>query len=122
MLGINLLFAGFILILNGIGGLRELNPKMHGVANILVGMVVGIDAIFQTSHSKGTIDFGHVAVMWIFSLNYILIAAHSFISPPDWLILGVYEIFASLVCAAFAYQSWKQHNGVLLYLWVMWGL
>ena len=69
MLGVNLLFAGFALTLNGMSCLTRVDNKARAIANILVGIVIGINAVFQTAQADCHITFGFSAAMWLFALS-----------------------------------------------------
>jgi len=123
MLGVNLLFAGFALTLNGISYLTEVDNKVKGVANILVGAVIAINAVFQTAQAANYTAYGFSAAMWLFALNYFVIAAHILLKSNNWKVFGLYGLFASLVSFTFAAEAIV--NGapwVLVYLWGMWGI
>ena len=123
MLGVNLLFAGFALTLNGISYLMAVDNKVKGVANVLVGAIIAINAIFNTARAADHITFGFSAAMWLFALNYFIIAAHIFLKSENWKIFGLYGLFASLVSFTFAAEAvMTSAPGVMVYLWIMWGL
>lgn len=123
MLGINLIFAGFALTLNGLSYVTTVDRRVRGVANVLVGIVIGVNAILQVSQSACHTTFGFSAIMWMFSLNYFIIAAHIFFRSESWSVFALYALFATLVSFAFTTEaivlgaSW-----VMIYLWVMWSL
>lgn len=123
MLGVNLLFAGFALTLNGVSYLTPVDNKVKGVANILVGTVIAINAVFQTSQATDPTTFGFSAAMWLFSLNYFVIAAHILLNSTNWKIFGIYSGFASLVSIIFGAELFML-NGPweLVYLWAMWAV
>jgi len=123
MLGVNLLFAGFALMLNGISYFTKVDDKAKGVANILVGVVIAINAIFQTAAATDHVTFGFAAAMWVFALNYFVIAAHIFTGASNWKVFGVYSLFASVVSLVFAADTvigsspWE-----MTYMWLMWAI
>jgi len=128
MLGVNLLFAGFALSLNGISYLTKVDERVKAVANVFVGLVIAVNAIFQTgaagaAEEGGYIFYGFAAAMWMFALNYLIIAAHIFLKAENWKVFGVYSLFASLVAFVFAGDAIV--NGApweLIVLWFMWAL
>ena len=123
MLGVNLLFAGFALTLNGLSYLTPVDDKVKGMANVLVGLVIGINAVFQTAQASGYVTYGFAAAMWLFALNYFIIAAHIFFNSENWKVFGLYGLFASLVSFTFAGEAlFTGAPLVLVYLWGMWGL
>ena len=122
MLGVNLLFAGFALALNGISYLMTVDNKVKGIVNLFVGAVIGINAIFNTAWATDHITFGFSAAMWLFALNYFIIAAHIFFNSENWKVFGLYGLFASLVSFTFAAEAlFTNAPGVMVYLWIMWG-
>lgn len=122
MLGVNLLFAGFALTLNGFSYITAVDDKVKGVANALVGMVIAINAVFQTAMSTDPVGYGYAAAMWMFALNYFIIAAHIFLKSDNWKVFGLYSLFASLVSFTYTGESiinsgpWE-----MTYMWFMWG-
>ena len=123
MLGVNLLFAGFALTLNGASYLAAVDNKAKGMVNVLVGVVIGINAILQTIQATDHATFGFSAAMWLFALNYFIIAAHIFFRSENWKVFGMYGLFASLVSFTFAGEAFFTNAPwVLIYLWVMWGI
>ena len=123
MLGVNLLFAGFALTLNGVSYLTAVDDKAKGIVNILVGLVIGINAVFQTAQATCHVTFGFSAAMWLFALNYLIIAAHIFFKSENWKVFGMYGLFASLVSFTFALEAiFTNTPWVMVYLWCMWGI
>jgi len=123
MLGVNLLFAGFALTLNGFSYLTAVDNKAKGIVNILVGLIIGINAVFQTAQAGCHISFGFSAAMWLFSLNYLIIGAHIFLNSENWKVFGLYGLFAALVSFTFAVEAIVVNAPwVMVYLWGMWGI
>jgi len=123
MLGINLLFAGFALTLNGASYLTVVDAKAKALANIMVGIVIAVNAVFQAAQATDHITFGFSAAMWLFALNYFIIAAHILFKSENWKVFGLYGLFASVVSFTFAGQTiltagpWE-----MIYMWCMWGV
>jgi len=123
LLGVNLLFAGFALTLNGCSYLTKVDDRAKGIANILVGIVIAINAVFQTAMATDHITYGFSAAMWLFALNYFVIAAHIFVKADNWRVFGLYGLFASVVSLVFAGDSFV-NNGPweMTYMWFMWAV
>jgi len=121
MLGVNLVFAGFALSLNGISYLTEVDNRVKGMANVFVGIVIAINAVFQTSMATDHVTYGFSAAMWLFAINYFVIAAHIFFKAENWKVFGFYGLFASIVSLVFAGDTilgggpWE-----MIYMWLMW--
>ncbi|MCL2225187.1 MAG: hypothetical protein FWB96_09515 [Defluviitaleaceae bacterium] len=126
MLGINLMFAGLALTLNGASYFVNFDNKVRAIANILIGIVIGINAIFQVAQADCNVTFGFSAIMWMFSLNYFIIAAHIFFKSENWKVFGLYALFAAIVSFVFAGDAVfaLQHGAprVMVYLWFMWAI
>jgi len=123
MLGVNLIFAGFALTLNGVSYFVPVDQKVKGIINILVGAVIAVNAVFSTIHAADHTAFSIAAATWMFALNYLIIAAHILFGSENWKAFGLYALFASIISFVFAGESiitgapW-----VLVYLWCMWGV
>ena len=123
MLGVNLLFAGFALTLNGVSYFTTVDNKVKGMANLFVGVIIAINAVFQTAQATDHATYGFSAAMWLFALNYLIIASHIFFSCENWKAFGLYGLFASVVSFVFAVEAvltstlWE-----LVYMWCMWGI
>ena len=109
MLGVNLLFAGFALSINGLSYLIKVDDKAKAAANTLVGIIIAINAVFQTAAATDYITYGFSAAMWLFALNYLLIAAHIFSGADNWKVFGLYgrvhDLFIHLLTASFSCSS-----------------
>ena len=123
MLGINLLFAGFALTLNGVSYITKVDDRVKGAANALVGLIIAINAVFQVASATDHITHGFAAAMWLFALNYFIIAAHIFFKADNWKVFGLYGLFASIVSFVFMGDTlvsggpWE-----MVYMWAMWGI
>jgi hypothetical protein len=123
MLGINLVFAGFALSLNGLSYLIEVDEKVKGMTNVLVGIVIGINAIFQTAQATDHVNFGFAAAMWLFALNYLVIATHIFFDSKNWKIFGLYGLFAAMVSMIFMAETLATSGPwELVVMWLMWAI
>jgi hypothetical protein len=121
MLGVNLLFAGFALTLNGVSYLTSVDNKAKGMANLLVGIVIGVNAIFQTFSATDHVTYGFAAAMWLFALNYFIIGAHTLFESTNWKVFGIYSLFASMVSLVFMIEAIVVSGLVVfIYLWAMW--
>ena len=123
MLGINLLFAGFALTLNGVSYLTKVDDRVKGTANAFVGLIIAINAVFQTAAATDHITHSFAAAMWLFALNYFVIAAHIFFKADNWKVFGLYGLFASIV--SFVFMGDMLINSgpwEMIYMWGMWGI
>jgi hypothetical protein len=93
------------------------------MVNALIGCIIAINAIFQTSQAIDPVTYGFAAAMWLFALNYFVIAAHIFFDSVNWKVFGLYGLFAAIVSFTFAAEAlFLESPLVLVYLWSMWGV
>ena len=123
MLGVNLLFAGFALTLNGVSYLVPVDNKAKACVNTFVGTIIAINAVFQTAWATDYVTFGFSAAMWLFALNYFIIAAHIFLESTNWKAFGLYGLFASIVSFTFMANTVITGGPVeMVYMWFMWAI
>jgi hypothetical protein len=122
ILGVNLVFAGFALTLNGMSHFVTFDFRVRGVVNAFVGIVIGVNALFQTAQASDYIGFAFSAAMWLFALNYFIIAAHIFLKSENWKTFGLFGLFAALVSFTFAVEAAFSGVWLMVYLWCMWAI
>lgn len=118
-----MIFAGFALTLNGFSYRVEVDTKVKGCVNLLVGIVIAINAIIQTLGAVNFVTFGFAAAMWLFAINYFIIAAHVLLNSTNWKIFGLYGLFATIISVIFAVDTFVG-NGPweMIYMWLMWAI
>ena len=123
MLGVNLIFAGFALTLNGLSFLIPVDEKAKGIANLLVGVIIGINAVFQTASATDFITYGFAAAMWLFALNYFIIGAHIFLNSTNWKVFAIYGLFSAVVSVIFGLDTLLNEGPwEMVYMWFMWAV
>ena len=126
MLGINLIFAGFALSLNGLSYFVTVDERARSLVNVFVGAIIAINAIMQTQiaiESSTHTAFGFAAATWLFAINYFVIAAHIHFKSNNWKVFGLYSVFASAIALSFAIDNLLTSGpAVMLYLWLMWAI
>lgn len=123
MLGVNLVFAGFALTLNGFSYFVQVDDRVKALVNLLVGAVIAVNAVFQTALSTNHVGFGFAAATWMFAINYFIIAAHIFWGSKNWKIFGLYSLFACIISFTFAGDTLLGGGpAVMVYLWLMWAI
>ena len=123
LLGVNLIFAGFALSINGLSYKMEVDNKAKGVVNLLVGVIIAINAVFQTYEAASFIEFGFAAAMWLFALNYFIIATHILFNSENWKIFGLYGLFAAVISVIFAFDTiFSDGPWEMIYMWLMWAI
>ena len=121
MLGINLLFAGFALSLNGASYFVKIDRKMIGFANLVVGLIIALNSIIGVVQASGIADYSNAAGGFLFAVNYILIFV-SHIKEDNFKMFGFFELFATIVSIIYAVSTALSGVYILTYLWAMWAL
>ena len=119
MLGINLLFAGFALSLNGVSYFVKVDRKMIGYANLIVGLIIFINSIIGVLHASAIADYSNAAGGFLFAVNYILIFI-SHIREDNFKLFGFFELFATIVSLIYVVYTAIGGVYILTYLWAMW--
>ena len=123
MLGVNLIFAGFALTLNGLSYFMPVDDRAKGFINVLVGVIIAVNAVFQTAVAHDHISFGFAAAMWMFAINYFIIAAHIFFKSENWKAFGLFSLFATIVSLVFTADTIITGGPLIMaYLWLMWAI
>ena len=121
MLGINLLFAGFALSLNGVSYFVKIDRKMIGFANLIVGLIILTNSIIGVVQATGIADYSNAAGGFLFAVNYILIFI-SHIKEDNFKLFGFFELFATIVSLIYTVTTAIAGVYILTYLWAMWAV
>ena len=121
MLGINLMFAGFALSLNGVSYYVKINRKMIAFANLLVGAIIFINSVIGVLQAASIADYSNSAGGFLFAVNYLLIFI-SHIKEDTFKLFGFYELFAFIVSAIYVVSTAINGIYILTYLWAMWAI
>jgi len=135
MLAINIIFAGFVLSLNGFSLIEKarIDQKVKGAINLVVGILIAVNAVIQTILAAGMtqypysdsqmMHFGFAAAMWLFAINYLILAFHIFFKAESYKAFGLFSAFAVIVSLIFAIETIVARGGWLfIYLWFMWAV
>ena len=121
MLGINLLFAGFALSLNGLSYYVKIDRKMIGFANLMVGAIIFINSVIGVLQATSIEGYSNSAGGFLFAVNYFLIFI-SHIKEDNFKLFGFYELFASIISLIYVVSTAISGAYILTYLWVMWAV
>lgn len=119
MLGINLAFAGFVLILNGISYWQELDRKVIGGVNLVVAGIIGVNSIIGVATAEGIVDYANSAGGFLFAFNYLLIGIERLLGS-NFAVFGWFQLYASLFSLAFGINCIVAGAMIMAYLWLMW--
>ena len=133
MLAINIIFAGFVLTLNGFSLIEraKIDQKVKGAINLTVGILIAINAIIQTIIADSMMEFGFAAAMWLFAINYLILAFHIFLKAESYKAFGLFSGFATIVSLIFAMHNMylaitaaevAAFGIVIIILWFMWAI
>ena len=121
MLGINLVFAGFALSLNGVSYFTKIDRKMIGFANLVVGLIIFINSVIGVLQANCIADYSNAAGGFLFAVNYILIFI-SHIKEDVFKMFGFFELFATIVSLIYVVSTALSGVYILTYLWAMWAV
>ena len=119
MLGINLMFAGFALILNGISCIKPLNNKMVAIINGLVGLIIFFNSVIGVFNANGIVDYANAAGGFLFAINYLIIFAERMFNS-DFIVFGWFEMYAFIISIAFGIYALVGEFYFIAVLWFMW--
>lgn len=119
MLGINLMFAGFALILNGISCLKPLNNKMVAIVNGFVGIIIFVNSVIGVFNAQGMVDYANAAGGFLFAINYLIIFSERIVNS-DFMVFGWFEMYAFIISLAFGIYAFVGELYFFALLWIMW--
>ena len=119
MLGINLMFAGFALILNGISCIKPLNNKMVAIINGLVCLIIFLNSAIGVFNANGIVDYANAAGGFLFAINYLIIFAERMFNS-DFIVFGWFEMYAFIMSFAFGVYALVGEFYFIAVLWFMW--
>lgn len=119
MLGINLLFAGLALSINGVAYYVKFDRKVLGFVNLIVGLIIFINSIVGVLQASQITDYSNSAGGFLFAVNYILLYI-SHTKEDNFKVFGFFELFACIVSVVYMISSAIEGVYILTYLWLMW--
>jgi len=122
MLGINLIFAGFILSLNAFSYKLKFNRDVLAYANLFVGIIMLFNSFLGIAMATEMAEYCGNAGGVLFGLNYLLIFASHKMRDDNFFVFGFFQLFAGISSALFSVYS--MHTGVmwLSALWASWAI
>ena len=118
MLGVNLLYVGAVLAINGVGRLSKIDGKSLAVMNFFTGgLSVVANAILLTIG-----DYYAAATGLLFGFTYLFIAINS-VFDLDGRVLGWFSLFVAINTIPAALISLiKDGDGLFFGIWIAWGV
>lgn len=122
MLGVALLFVGFVLINNGAARWLNFDKKPTAVVNIFVGLLsVTINVITLVQADGITANFYSAGTGLLFGFTYLFIALNN-IFEWDLRPYGVYSLLVAIVAIPAAYVSYTQGDMRMCAIWIAWSV
>lgn len=116
LLGLNLLWVGAVLFLNGVWLIGKIEDKEIGIINIFVGgltLIVSLNIALNAEATSGSVQAG--AFTLLFSFTYLWVAFDRY-SGADGRGLGWYSLFVSITTIPIAISTFLSASTV----WDVW--
>jgi len=119
ILGVPLLFIGFILIVNAIWLQGKVDTKDVGVFNLIVGLLAFISALFYGFVQE---NYPLSAGGMLFAITYIWIGINALRGAEDQRALGYYCGLVSLTTIPYAYHAFAGGDLGWTFEWITFGI
>lgn len=121
VLGINLLFVGIVLVINGINRFNKMDAKSAAFMNAVTGTVIVVGCFINFAKSGDTLAYQSVASGFLFGFTYIFIAANNLFNL-DWRPFGWFSLFVTVYAVYMAVLAAQAGDFKSVYLWTAWAL
>lgn len=121
VLGINLLFVGIVLVINGVNRFYKLDAKSSAFMNAVTGVVIVLGCFIGFAKGGDTPAYLNVASGFLFGFTYIFIASNNLFGL-DWRPFGWFSLFVAAYAIVMAVLAGLSGDFKFVYLWTMWAL
>lgn len=121
VLGINLLFVGIVLVLNGVNRFYKLDAKSTAFMNAVTGVIIVLGCFINFAKGGDTLAYQNVASAFLFGFTYIFIAANH-LFKLDWRPFGWFSLFVAIYAVFMAVLAGQARDFKFVYLWTAWAL
>ena len=129
MLGAVLLYVGFVLMINGIGRLTDINPKSTAIMNLFTGSLsvivnIGTLLIDQTQTPANSTAFYAAGTGFLFGFTYLFVGINS-IFDLDNRTFAWYSLFVAITTIPAGILQWNEggiYNILMALIWWAWGV
>lgn len=121
MLGIVLLFVGFVLINNGVARFYNFDKKATAVVNIFVGLLSVICNIITICNATSTNNYYSAGTGLLFGFTYLFIALNNIydLDPRPY---GIYSLLVAIVAIPASIVSLNDGDIRFFVIWLLWSL
>lgn len=121
VLGINLLFVGIVLVMNGVNRFNKMDAKSAAFMDAVTGIVIVFGCFINYAKSGDILAYQNVASGFLFGFTYIFIAANH-LFKLDWRPFGWFSLFVTIYAAFMAVLAGQAGDFKSVYLWTAWAL
>lgn len=119
MLGVVLLFVGFVLVINGLTLTGRIEPKEAAVFNLLVGLLSALAGVLAAGRATAPADFLALGSGLLFAFTYLYVAA------VNWLGLrgtglGWYCLCVAITALPVGWDAQQHGDGRMAAIWLVW--
>lgn len=119
MLGVVLLFVGFVLIINGLTLAGRIEAREAAVFNLLVGLLSALAGVLGASRAQTPADFLAVASGLLFAFTYLYVAAVNWFGLRGTG-LGWYCLFVAITALSVGWDAWLLGDLRMAAIWLVW--
>ena len=95
LLALSLLFVGIVLFVNGMGRIKNIDPKSTAVLNLIVGFIIISGNLMAMGKAADIMAYQNIASGYLFGFTYIFIFANSMFDL-DLKPFGWFSLFAAI--------------------------
>lgn len=121
VLGINLLFVGIVLVINGVNRFYKMDAKSSAFMNAVTGVIIVLGCFINFAKGGDILAYQGVASSFLFGFTYIFIAANH-LFKLDWRPFGWFSLFVAIYSVVMAVQAGLSSDFGMVYLWAAWAL
>lgn len=119
MLGVVLLFVGFVLAINGLTLAGRIEAKEAAVFNLLVGLLSALAGALGASRAATPADFLAVGSGLLFAFTYLYVAAVNWFGLRGTG-LGWYCLFVAITALPVGWDARQQGDWRMAAIWLVW--
>ena len=119
MLGVVLLFVGFVLVINGLTLAGRIEAKEAAVFNLLVGLLSALAGVLGASRATTPADFLAVGSGLLFAFTYLYVAAVNGFGLRGTG-LGWYCLCVAITALPVGWDAWQHGDGRMAAIWLTW--
>jgi hypothetical protein len=119
MLGVVLLFVGFVLVINGLTLAGRIEAREAALFNLLVGLLSALAGALGASRAETPADFLAVGSGLLFAFTYLYVAAVNWFGLRGTG-LGWYCLFVAITALPVGWDAWTHGDARMAAIWLVW--